>query len=102
MTKSRWAFPCDTGDHAPDSELAMTALVEPPGRLLTVAEYAELGEDDQCRWELQEGNLVMSPSPSPDHMLTSYEICDQLKAQLPDTVMVIQDVDIDLQLSPRD
>ncbi|HET9875306.1 MAG TPA: Uma2 family endonuclease [Mycobacterium sp.] len=81
---------------------AMTALVEPPGRLLTVTEYAELGEDDQARWELQEGNLVMSPSPSPDYMLASYELCDQLKAQVPATVMVIQDIDIDLQLDSAD
>jgi len=80
----------------------MTALVEPPRRLLTVAEYADLGEDDQCRWELQEGNLVKSPSPSPDHMLTTHALCDQLKAQLPDTVMVVPDVDIDLQLARRD
>lgn len=45
----------------------MTALPMPPGRLLTITEYAALGEDDQYRWELQEGNLVMSPSPSPRH-----------------------------------
>ncbi|MGI9092850.1 MAG: hypothetical protein ACR2FF_05285 [Mycobacteriales bacterium] len=41
----------------------MTALPAPPGRLLTIAEFAALGEDDRYRWELQEGNLVMSPSP---------------------------------------
>lgn len=76
----------------------MTALVEPPGRLLTISEYAKLGEDDQSRWELQEGNLVVSPSPSPDHMLASYALCDQLKAQLPSTVIVVPDIDIDLQL----
>lgn len=80
----------------------VTALVEPPGRLLTIAEYAGLGEDDRYRWELQEGNLVMSPSPSPDHMLASYEMCDQLKAQLPDTLVVVPDVDIDLEFGRGD
>lgn len=80
----------------------MTALVEPPGRLLTVAEYAELGEDDRFRWELQEGNLVMSPSPSPDHMLISGGLRDQLNTQAPPAVAVIQDIDIDLQLDPAD
>ncbi len=80
----------------------LTDLVKPPGRLFTISEYAELGEDDQYRWELQEGNLVMSPSPSPDHMLASFELGQQLKAQLPATVMVIQDVDIDLQLDRAD
>lgn len=80
----------------------MTALPEPPGRLLTIAEYAELGEDDRYRWELQEGNLVMSPSPSPRHMLTSGELRDQLKSQLPHDLRIIQDVDIDLQLADPD
>ncbi|MPZ67468.1 MAG: Uma2 family endonuclease [Pseudonocardiaceae bacterium] len=80
----------------------MTALPEPPGRLLTIAEYSELGEDDRYRWELQEGNLVMSPSPSPRHMLASGELRDQLSSQAPRGVRIIQDVDIDLQLSGPD
>jgi Uma2 family endonuclease len=69
---------------------------------LTIPDYAELGEDDRYRWELQEGNLVMSPSPSPNHMIASGELRDQLKTQLPGTVIVIQDVDIDLQLDRGD
>ncbi|MEZ0364604.1 Uma2 family endonuclease [Mycobacterium sp. pUA109] len=86
----------------PEQTPIVTAQVEPPGRLLTIAEYTELGADDRYRWELQEGNLVMSPSPSPDHMLASYELCGQLKTQFPDEVVVIQDVDIDLQLDRGD
>lgn len=80
----------------------MTALPAPPGRLLTIAEYAALGEDDRYRWELQEGNLVMSPSPSPRHMLASGELRDALTSQLPDGLRVIQDVDIDLRLAGSD
>jgi Uma2 family endonuclease len=80
----------------------VTALDLPPGQLLTISEYAKLGEDDRYRWELQEGNLVLSPSPSPDHMLASGELRDQLKSQLPGTLVVIQDVDIDLQLDRGD
>ena len=80
----------------------MTALPEPPGHLLTIAEYAALGEDDRYRWELQEGNLVMSPSPTPRHMIVSGELRDQLKRQLPAHLCVIQDVDVDLQLAPVD
>ena len=34
-----------------------------PGRLLTVENYASLGEDERGRYELQEGSLVVSPSP---------------------------------------
>ena len=40
----------------------MTALPH-PRRLLTVADYAALPEDNQYRWELLEGNLIMSPNP---------------------------------------
>ena len=80
----------------------MTALPELPGHLLTVAEYAGISEDDRHRWELQEGNLVMSPSPTPRHMIASGELRGQLKPQLPPHLWVIQDVDIDLQLAPTD
>ena len=80
----------------------MTALPEPPGHLLTVAEYAALGEGDRYRWELQEGSLVVSPSPTPRHMIASGELRDQIEPQLPPHLRVIQDVDIDLQFAPTD
>lgn len=67
----------------------MTSVPEPPGHLLTIADYAALGEDDRYRWELQEGNLVMSPSPTPRHMIASGELRDQLKRQLPTHSCVI-------------
>jgi Uma2 family endonuclease len=70
-----------------------------PGHLLTIGEYAALAEDDRHRWELLEGNLVMSPSPTPRHMLASSKLWAQLSAQLPDRFIAIQDVDIDLQLA---
>lgn len=77
----------------------MTALTQPPGHLLTVAEYAALGEDDRNRWELQEGNLVMSPSPSPRHMVAAAELYAQLRNQLPHGLRAIPDVDLDVQLA---
>jgi Uma2 family endonuclease len=81
----------------------MTAFSLPrPGRMLTVAEYAALGEDDQQRWELQEGSLVMSPSPTPRHMIASGELRDQLKSHIPRDVQIIQGIDIDLVLSSAD
>jgi hypothetical protein len=55
-------------------ECAVAALTQPPGRLLSIADYAALGEDDRNRWELQEGNLVMSPSSTPRHMVASAEL----------------------------
>jgi Uma2 family endonuclease len=77
----------------------MTALTQPPGRLLTISEFAALGEDDRNRWELQEGNLVMSPSPTPRHMVAAAELYIQLRTQLPDDLVAIPDVDLDVQLA---
>lgn len=79
----------------------MTAVPEPPGRLLTVEAYASLGEDDRYRSELQEGNLVMSPSPAPDHMIVMRKLLIQLDEQLPPGLQVIPDIDVDLELVPR-
>jgi Uma2 family endonuclease len=80
----------------------VTALPQPPGRLLTVADYAKFGEDDTFRWELQEGNLVMSPSPTPRHMIASGRLFIQLHSQLPPNLCPVQDVDVDLRLVPVD
>jgi len=75
-------------------------LPDPIGHLLTVEEYAELGETETGYTELQEGRLLMSPSPVPDHNLASGELFVQLRSQLPDHLLVIQDIDLDLQLVP--
>jgi Uma2 family endonuclease len=80
----------------------MTALTQPPGRLLTIADFALLGEDDRSRWELQEGNLIMSPSPAPRHMVAVAELYVQLRGQLPSGLRAVPDVDIDVQLAPAD
>jgi Uma2 family endonuclease len=79
----------------------VTAVPEPPGRLLTVDAYAALGEDDRYRSELQEGNLVMSPSPAPDHMIAMVRLLVQLDEELPSGLLVIPDIDVDLELAPR-
>ncbi|MGH3670282.1 MAG: Uma2 family endonuclease [Pseudonocardiaceae bacterium] len=81
----------------------MTALPvpEPPGHLLTADEYALLGENDRYRSELQEGNLVMSPSPTPDHMIAMGELFVQLRRQLPPGLLAVPDIDVDLELAPR-
>jgi Uma2 family endonuclease len=91
--------PCQTDGH---EELAVTALTQPPGRLLTISDYAALGEDDRSRWELQEGNLIRSPSPAPHHMVAAAELYVQLRNQLPSDACAIPDVDIDVQLAPAE
>ena len=77
----------------------MTALPSQLRHLLTVAEYLALGEDPEwVRYELQEGNLVMSPKPMPEHQIAVQELVVQLRGQLPGDVRAIFDVDVDLEL----
>ncbi len=78
----------------------MAVLPVPPRHLLTVAEYAALGELESGYTELLEGRLLMSPGPTPDHNLASAELYRQLRPQLPDQLMVVQFVDVDLELVP--
>ena len=84
----------------------MTALPQPQldgePHLLTVAEYAALGETEPGYTELQEGRLLMSPSPRPLHNIASMRLAFQLDSQLPADFAVIQDIDIDLELVPPD
>ena len=77
----------------------MTALPSQLRHLLTVPEYLALGEDPEwVRYELQEGNLVMSPKPMPEHRIAVQELVVQLRGQLPGDVRAIFDVDVDLEL----
>src|SRR5689334_21381442 len=86
----------------PDYEdAAMTALPQ-PGKLLSIADYAALPEDDQRRWELLEGNLLMSPSPTPHHMIAPARLYGILEGRLPSGLRAVPDVDLDLQLAPAD
>ena len=82
----------------------MTALPLPPTSprpLLTVAEYAALPEDvDGARYELVEGNLVMSPRPIGVHQYCIHELLYQLRDQLPDHLVGVAEVDVDLGLVP--
>jgi Uma2 family endonuclease len=76
----------------------MTALPGPPVRPLTVAEYAALPEDGEIRYELEEGLLVMSPSPVLRHQRALYRLATLLEPQMPDGTEFILDTDLDLQL----
>lgn len=80
----------------------MTTVAVVPTQLLTVGDYAALGEDEQGRTELMEGNLVMSPGPTPDHNLAIVELLIRLRPQLPSRYECIPDIDVDLQLAAPD
>lgn len=70
-------------------------------RPLTAGEYAALPEDQDARYELQEGMRVMSPRPIPSHQLCLQRLGTQLAAQLPGFV-VLPEVDVDLRLVGAD
>lgn len=74
----------------------------PQDHLLTIAEYERLPEDADHRWELQEGILVMSPSPKSRHMVTTSRLITQLEPQLPAGLGAIPDIDVNLELFPPD
>ena len=80
----------------------MTALPSQPQRLLTVADYLALPEEAEVHHELQEGILVMSPRPVPDHQLCLRRILRTVEDQLPADLEVLPEVDIDLQLVAGD
>ena len=69
---------------------------------LTIAEYERLPEDTDHRWELQEGWLVMSPSPKSRNMRTMSKLIAQLEPQLPVGLCAIGGLDINLELVPPD
>ncbi|MDN5857085.1 MAG: Uma2 family endonuclease [Pseudonocardia sp.] len=70
-----------------------------PTRLLTSAEFAALPEMEG-RYELQGGNVVMSPSAIPEHQIAIDELATQLRGQVPDGLWQVQAIDIDLELVP--
>jgi Uma2 family endonuclease len=80
----------------------MTALPQPTAPSLTVADYLALPEDSESRFELQEGNLVMSPRPVPDHQAAGFQLGHQIQMSLPEHLQIAPDVDIDLGLVPED
>ena len=67
----------------------MTALPLPRPRLLTAAEFAALDEAVDGRYELQDGNVVMSPSPVPLHQACQGELQGGL-LRAADAVLVVE------------
>ncbi|MFG1638904.1 Uma2 family endonuclease [Amycolatopsis sp. NPDC049252] len=86
----------------------MTALPQPeparrweiPDHLLTIEEYAALGETDSGFTELVEGRVVMSPSPKTEHNIVVFELGQQLAGQLPGHLRVVPETDVSLGLVP--
>jgi Uma2 family endonuclease len=66
---------------------------------MTIDEYLALGET-QTRTELQEGSVVHSPGRSRGHQRALAELECRLAPQLPDSLLSIMAIDVDLELAP--
>jgi Uma2 family endonuclease len=73
-----------------------------PDRLLTVAEYLEIGEVEPGYTELTEGRLELSPSPKRRHSRACSTLWSTLDGQAPPQFEVVQDIDVDLRLAAPD
>lgn len=81
----------------------MTITLPLAQRVLTAERYFALGNDESLRnLELQEGNLVVSSSPTVRHMRACLGLVRQLDERLPGDVQVLFEIDLDLQLAPPD
>ena len=67
---------------------------------MTAAEYAELPEDSDHNHELQDGYVIASAKPIPDHQSAVLSLGVQLSAQVPSHLKLLPEVDIDLELAP--
>nr|WP_245645409.1 Uma2 family endonuclease [Pseudonocardia acaciae] len=75
------------------------APVEVPTGLLTVAEYAALGEVEPGYTELVEGRLLFCPSSSLDHNVASSQLAMAIYTALPPGLEVLVNTDLDLGLA---
>lgn len=68
--------------------------------LLTIEEYAALGETEHGYTELVEGRLLMSPSPAFKHSRAMGRLYSALVEQAPADFEAVQELDVDLELAP--
>jgi Uma2 family endonuclease len=82
----------------------MTALPVPPPAAwlqpMTAAEYAALPEDNDHRYELQDGHVIMSASPIPRHQRALIRLVGQLQPQMQEHLELLIEVDLDMELAP--
>jgi len=67
---------------------------------MTAAEYSALPEDSEHHYELQDGHVIMSAKPIPDHQNAVGELYVKLRPQIPQNLKVLLDVDLDMELAP--
>lgn len=65
-----------------------------PPRLLSMADWHALPEDSTAHYELQEGVLIVTPGPIPEHARASARLWRQLDEQLPDWLEALPEIDV--------
>lgn len=91
------------GNDESREEVPMTAeLVEdvtlrmPRSRGWTWEDLQKLPEDDGHRYEIIDGSLHVSPSPTPWHQLVASELFVLLRAAKPTDLLVLTELDVDI------
>lgn len=75
----------------------MAGLAELPRGLVTLEEWDALELDEARRWELVEGGIVMTPRPRPLHQVVSGNLRQLIRENLPDSLVVLQEVEITVE-----
>ena len=75
----------------------MAGLAEFPRDLVTLEEWDALELDEARRWELVEGGIVMTPRPRPLHQVVSGNLRQLIRANLPASLVVLQEVEITVE-----
>ncbi|MBU9762544.1 Uma2 family endonuclease [Mycobacterium sp. TNTM28] len=75
----------------------MAGLAELPRDLVTLEQWDALELDEARRWELVEGGIVMTPRPRPLHQIVSGNLRQLIRAVLPESLAVLQEVEITVE-----
>jgi Uma2 family endonuclease len=75
----------------------VAGLAEFPRGLVTLEEWDALELDEARRWELVEGGIVMTPRPRPLHQVVSRNLSQLIRASLPASLVVLQEVEVTVE-----
>jgi Uma2 family endonuclease len=75
----------------------VAGLAEFPRDLVTLEQWDALELDEARRWELVEGGIVMTPRPRPLHQVVSGNLRQLIRAALPASLAVLQEVEITVE-----
>lgn len=75
----------------------MAGLAGFPHDLVTLEEWDALELDEARRWELVEGSILMTPRPRPLHQVVSGNLRQLIRAHLPASLVVLQEVEITVE-----